>query len=189
MSLSWPILGTETISIPKHRYSIFLILDTMELQYLLNPVHTVNSCWHAERFLGQMGVFVVRKYRHDCISSKYRQYRTAGMETERIESPGIKYRKQLVSAYFWYLYRPSTTLSDAATRRYHCSVLQFKSVTHCIQEFILHWKILAKMPRNLTGKTLATVYDYYNYWNFLQPYFCVYEHSQKLPSQKKSSRR
>ena len=49
-----------------------------------------------------MGIFVVRKYRGYCISSKYQQYRTAGnrnsIETERIESPGIKYRKQLVSA-------------------------------------------------------------------------------------------
>ena len=37
-------------------------------------------------------MFVVREYRNDCISSKYRQYRTAG-----IKSPGIQYRKQPVS--------------------------------------------------------------------------------------------
>ena len=37
---------------------------------------------------------MVSKYRNNFISSKYPQYRTAGIETE---SPGIEYRKQQIS--------------------------------------------------------------------------------------------
>ena len=73
--------GTETILILKHRDSVLLTLDTVELQYLPNPFHTVDSCWHAEPFLGQMGIFVVSKYRNDCISNDYLQHCTAGIET------------------------------------------------------------------------------------------------------------
>ena len=45
------------ISILKHRYSILSILntDTMELRYQVNKFDTVDSCQHAEPFLGQMG--------------------------------------------------------------------------------------------------------------------------------------
>ena len=58
MYSAWPILGTEMISIPKHRDSILLILDTdtIELRYLLNPFNTVDYCEHAKPFLGQMGI-------------------------------------------------------------------------------------------------------------------------------------
>ena len=83
----WPILGVETISIPKHRDLILLILGTVELQYQLNLFHTVDSCWHAEPILGQMGIFVVSK--------NIKQIK------QQIKSPGIKYRKQLVSRHFY----------------------------------------------------------------------------------------
>ena len=62
------------------------------------PAKSIPYCLFllvAEPILGQMGIFVVSKYR------------AAGIETQRMESPGIKYRKQSVSRY---LYRPSTSL-------------------------------------------------------------------------------
>ena len=112
---TWLILGTGMISIREHTYSILWILDTdtMELRYLPNQLDTVDSCSHAEPFLGQIGIFVLTKYQNDGISNNYRQYRTAGNETERTErtqSPGIRYKKQRVSPYFRYLkYWPSTS--------------------------------------------------------------------------------